>query len=286
MEKKGTLAGTLNLSDDFFMVRELRAEDLSTEIIRLDCCLILLCIAGNAVMFIENRDYQVKVRSEALLLPDTLFRIRSASHDFKVKMFIFSRQIAWQAFMRFDALFYNQLYLNPFYRFAEGDEKKSLAYYEILECIQADVRNRYKGIIATNLLRSFCLDVYDKIQRHSADDGSPETSSRKDAIYSRFVTLLTNEIREHHDVAWYAGKLCISTRYLTEVAKSVAGESPKQTIDYMLVQELKILLTFSEMSISEIADRLNFPDQSYLGRYFRHHTGVSPSDYRKKLQDL
>lgn len=270
---------------DFFLVREICAGELSSEVVKLDCCLICLCTEGSADLLVDSSIYPVAVRSEALILPDTFFCVRGASDDFKAKIFMFSREITYQALMRFDAVFYNSLYLNPVFRFAEGNEKKSLAYYDIFECIQSDVRNRYRGLIVMNLLRSFCLEIYDKILRHSHNAELGEMSN-KEALYSKFVSLLSKNVKEHHDVSYYADQLCISTRYLSEVARDVADESPKQTIDYMLVQELKILLTFSEMSISEIADRLHFPDQSYLGRYFRHHTGMSPSDYRKKLQDV
>ena len=45
--------------------------------------------------------------------------------------------------------------------------------------------------------------------------------------------------------------------------------------------EIKVLLQSTELSMQEIADRLGFPDQSYLGRYFKRYEGMSPGDYRK-----
>lgn len=100
------------------------------------------------------------------------------------------------------------------------------------------------------------------------------------------MNLVNSECRRHRDVAWYADRLCITSRYLAGITQAVSGDSPKELIDYVTVQEIKILLTFSEMPLGEIADRLNFPDQSYLGRYFRRQTGMSLSDYRRSLQDL
>ena len=58
--------------------------------------------------------------------------------------------------------------------------------------------------------------------------------------------------------------------------------TPKQTIDEFLITEIKLMLTFSEMSIQQIADYLHFPDQSYFGRFFKRFTGMSPQSYRKK----
>lgn len=48
----------------------------------------------------------------------------------------------------------------------------------------------------------------------------------------------------------------------------------------------KVALHSTALSIQEIANRFHFPDQSYLGRYFKHHTGMSPTAYREKKEEL
>ncbi|MDE7005047.1 MAG: helix-turn-helix domain-containing protein, partial [Alistipes sp.] len=74
--------------------------------------------------------------------------------------------------------------------------------------------------------------------------------------------------------------LCISTRYLSTVVRSIAHSSVKEFVDRAVVLEIKMLLQSSDLSVQEIAYRLHFPDQSYLGRYFKNHTGMSPTEYR------
>lgn len=271
-------------SEDFW-VRELKSEELTSEPIRLSYTMIALCVNGNAVFSIDTKDYDVVVGSEAFLLHDTVFSIRHTSPDFVVRVFVFSRAISYQAFMRFDSIFFNRLYENPIYQHRNIEAATTLAYYTILSSIQSDLHNRYSSLIAMNLLRGFSLDVYDKVQRY-ADELKSGPSMRREELYGRFMNLVNSECRRHRDVAWYADRLCITPRYLAGITQAVSGDSPKELINYVTVQEIKILLTFSEMPLGEIADRLNFPDQSYLGRYFRRQTGMSLSDYRRSLQDL
>ncbi len=270
---------------DGFWARELKADELTSEPIRLNCTVIVLCISGTAVFSIDTREFEADAGSEAFLLCDTVFSIMRTSPDFVARVLVFSREISNQAFMRFDSIFFNRLYESPLYHHRSGDSAKTLAYFTILSDIQSDPHNNCRSLIAMNLLRGFSLDVYDKVRRY-ADEPESRHNSRREEIYGRFMNLVNAECRRHRDVSWYADRLCITPRYLAGITHSVSGDSPKELIDYVIVQEIKILLTFSEMSLQEIADRLSFPDQSYLGRFFRRRTSMSPSDYRRSLQDL
>ena len=62
----------------------------------------------------------------------------------------------------------------------------------------------------------------------------------------------------------------------------VAEDSAKEIIDENLILELKMALQSTGMSLKEIADKYHFPDQSFFGRYFKKHTGMSPKEYRAK----
>ena len=94
-------------------------------------------------------------------------------------------------------------------------------------------------------------------------------------------------VRDHgaqeHQVAFYSEKLCITPRYLHQITvRYMGGRSPKQLIDEQLVAEIKVLLSEPDLSVTEIAERLHFTDQSCLTRFFKKHTGLSPRDSRLK----
>lgn len=84
-------------------------------------------------------------------------------------------------------------------------------------------------------------------------------------------------------MAFYSEKLCITPRYLHQITvRYMGGRSPKQLIDEQLVAEIKVLLSEPDLSVTEIAERLHFTDQSCLTRFFKKHTGLSPRDSRLK----
>lgn len=147
--------------------------------------------------------------------------------------------------------------------------------------IYRDSENLYREAIAQNLLQIFFLDTYDKVQRYFTEE-QINGSNRKEELFKKFINLVHTYCTTQRDVAFYADQLCISTRYLSAITKQVAEDSAKEIIDENLILELKMALQSTGMSLKEIADKYRFPDQSFFGRYFKKHTGMSPKEYRAK----
>lgn len=68
------------------------------------------------------------------------------------------------------------------------------------------------------------------------------------------------------------------------IALYVNGRTPKQLIDEQLTAEIKVLLDDPHLSVTEIAQHFNFPDQSYLSRFFKKNTGMSPKEFRSQAR--
>ena len=75
--------------------------------------------------------------------------------------------------------------------------------------------------------------------------------------------------------------MCITPKYLSETVKAISGRTPNEWIDNYVVLEMRVQLKNSMKSIKDIANDLNFPNQSFMGKYFKEHVGLSPTDYRR-----
>lgn len=75
--------------------------------------------------------------------------------------------------------------------------------------------------------------------------------------------------------------MCITPKYLSETVKTVSRRTPNEWIDNYVTMELRAQLRNTTKSIKEIAREMNFPNQSFLGKYFKEHVGMSPMSYRK-----
>ena len=93
-----------------------------------------------------------------------------------------------------------------------------------------------------------------------------------------------SELTEHHRkerrVDFYAEQLFLSPKHFSTVVKKVSGKTAGEWIDEYVILEAKALLKYSVMSIQEVAYFMNFPNPSFFGKYFKHHTGLSPSEYK------
>ncbi|MDE7149587.1 MAG: AraC family transcriptional regulator [Bacteroidales bacterium] len=99
--------------------------------------------------------------------------------------------------------------------------------------------------------------------------------------FNKFCHLVTEYCHTQHDVRFYADRLCITPHYLAKITRKMMDSSPKDLIDRQLILEIKQLLMSPKFSVKEIADWFHFASTSYLGRYFRHHTGMSPTEFRE-----
>jgi AraC-like DNA-binding protein len=106
--------------------------------------------------------------------------------------------------------------------------------------------------------------------------------SRADVIFTRFIRLVEENCREERRVSWYARRLGITPKYLSEIVKQTSKRTPNQWIDNYVILEIRVLLKSTTKNIKQISEELYFPNQSFLGKYFKEHVGVSPKMYRKK----
>lgn len=141
--------------------------------------------------------------------------------------------------------------------------------------------NELCSAIATMLCREMSFDDAVKKAKNVLPTGvNSEMSSRCTSLYNSFVKMQEEECKNSRDVNYYASRLNVSPRYLSQVTRRVASQSPKSIIDSTLLGKIKDLLK-TDKTIQEIASQLGFSSQAHLSNFFKRFTGASPSDFRK-----
>lgn len=249
---------------------------------RCECGAIILCRSGSAEATVNLRRGRLEPNAILLMLPGSILMLTDISSDFRVTYCVYSRDIFAEASFRMEPAFFRFLSENPIC-YPRGDEGGAKIWFDIAAYTYRDRENVFRNTIIKNRVQNILLEIYDKLQRFAERDRpAPRTTSRQTELFHRFLALVHDHCSEQRDVAYYADKLCISTRYLSTIVQNVSHSSAKELIDKSVILEIKMMLQSTDLSVQEIAYRLHFPDQSYLGRYFKKHTGVSPTGYRRK----
>ena len=108
-----------------------------------------------------------------------------------------------------------------------------------------------------------------------------EHQSREQRLFTDFIQLVSEFAPEHHTIDFYASRLCLTPRYMSTIVRRVSGKSAKQWIDDALVTRIKIDLKHTDKSVARICDDMNFPNPSFLTKFFKRMTGQTPSQFRR-----
>lgn len=113
-----------------------------------------------------------------------------------------------------------------------------------------------------------------------------DTSMRQgELLFRRFIEALSNFDTTDRSVKAYAEKLCVTPKYLSTVCKSVSGKTALEWIHDFLADAITHRLKYTDASIKEIADTLGFPNISFFGKFVKSRFGISPKEYRQRLQN-
>lgn len=127
------------------------------------------------------------------------------------------------------------------------------------------------AVIGINLMSMLELNI----NRH-------RIGGREEEIFAQFLQLIPIYAIEQHNIAFYAHRLKVSNTYLSRIVRRISGRTIKSFVEYNITSEAILLLKSTNLSIDEIAWKLNYADQSSFTKFFTRKLGVSPLQYRKR----
>ena len=174
---------------------------------------------------------------------------------------------------------------HPVFHLTDGEVQELKEYFLlILDAVKR--KDDYFCIdITKRLIAAYMYKLGSIIYRHrpelQAEANKP--IKREETLFKQFINLVSEHHRKERRVDFYAEQLFLSPKHFSTVIKKVSGKTAGQWIDEYVILEAKTLLKYSAMSIQEVAYYMNFPNPSFFGKYFKHHTGMSPSEYKAQI---
>ena len=249
--------------------------------IRMDALLIGICTRGEGEIGIDLNSYQIKKDSMIVLDSRNYLWKASLSEDFESMILICSKDISEYLLPTFVDVLPLLLHhkVAPVNNLTDKEAQRVLQYFVFLQTTIMEGPSKFHRKKVMALFQSLLYELLDIRLRYMERITKPR--SRKEEIMARFLIMVGEKFRESREVAYYAEKLNITPKHLSTAVKDISGRPAGDWIENYVVMEAKILLKTTDMTIQQIADHLNFANQSFFGKYFKKASGVSPSEYRK-----
>ena len=248
------------------------------------CCMHLICTGGEGSFVFNEHCYHI-IKNDLVVIPYPERIKNLAAHpDLKVEWFAADYRFLQNLLPSNNYSIGGSISLNrdPVVPLTEEQAAHLLDDFGRLRDRMGDRHLQFYP----ELMGSLCLTmIYDIFEPHAEREATAAHSDRTAYIVKQLMQLLSTGIsRTERSVNYYAMRLNVSPKYLSATIKRVTGHTVSSYIDRYTVPLLKELLDDERLSLSQIADMMNFTSLSYFSRYCTKHLGKSPSEYRLSLQ--
>lgn len=242
--------------------------------------LLAMCKSGSISFILNGQKHRLEEGGALVTFGQSVLEEVEMSDDFDAVAIIQSHDFFQESLMSMIHLWPFLLFLmeNPVLQLGEEERQNIHANYELLVNRFRQDNNPFLREATICNLQAAYLDLCSSLSKLHVENVN--VPSRSYGIFDRFIRLLSREYMEHRDVQWYAAEINLTPKYLSEVVKTVSGRTASQWISLLVVTEMKSLLRNTNLSIKEITQKMNFPNQSFFGKYFKNITGISPLDFR------
>lgn len=274
------LITSLNQDEDF-KVGVIEKDDISSLSITLTVPAIVIVNKGKCTFDVNEQEYSLHKNSVILFFPEDAILMKKVSDDYRSTVILMSQRLFGDTISRLEYYILDAFYITRWV--TESPSVDSHRFFlNIVDNLnfiytQKDGVFKYEQVLGQlNTLFYFCADCVRVIVKNQE---TPKFS-RIESHFRRFMQILAQEYKKSREVSYITEKLNLTPKYLNYICNEVAHSTCKSLIDKFIIMKLKNELRTTHKSIQEIAYEYNFPNQSFLGCYFKKFTGVSPRKYR------
>ncbi len=248
---------------------------------------IFWCLSGEALFTIDGQKHRFTVGQIIICPRASNILLLDITSDFSARLLGLSKQIWLAARSAFTPETMHSIERYPHKGGNTEIEQEFISnifrQIDIIEFL-ATMQPEYADFCRRNIelsVNAILLYIH-RIKQHKELQNRDIITESKDKPFNDFKMLLTQNFRDERSVQYYADCMKISTRHLNAICQRASGQNAKEIIDQYTIIELQVVLLYTHKTFQELVKDFNFPDQSYLNRYFKRHTGYSLSEFRSK----
>ena len=254
---------------------------------RFDGYAAIFCLEGRFLLDINLDTFEIRPKSLVVSIPGAIIRLHPRQdrplEDCRFIIVAMSRAYMSSVRLDFNKLFNESMAVldNPCLTLDGQELDLCRKYLDLaVEVLSSQVINKKEALGSLISLVFYVLGSIWSERISDARSSREASSSRVKLVFDQFLQLVTDYHTSERGMAFYAQKLCLTPKYLSKLVKQASGRSAPDWIDSFVILEAKNMLKYSSRSIKEIVFALHFPNQSVFYKFFKAHTGMTPSEYR------
>lgn len=274
-----------SIGDDLLFFNDIQMIPQLDEPRRMNCLIVGICTEGEGGYTLNESKFSIKPGDALILTEGQIVNEIWMNDNTKGYAMLISRSFIDEVFKELRDM--SSLFLlareHPIFPLNSSEITKLKQFLDLIrERLQTE-DYRFRREVIRLLLVAMIYDIGSAIMRVMNKEGNDTTSNSKaKRCFVQFIQLVEQNYKSERRVSWYANKMGLTPKYLSEIISSTSKRTPNDWIDKYVTTEIRNQLSNTNKKISEIAEDLHFPSQSFLGKYFRENVGMSPSEYRKK----
>lgn len=274
-----------SIGDDLLFFEDIQMIPQLDEPRRMNCIIIGICTEGEGGYTLNENRFSIKPGDALILTEGQIVNEIWMSDNTKGYAMLISRNYIDEVFKELRDM--SSLFLlareHPIFPLNSIEIAKLKQYLDIIRERLKTEDYRFRKEVVRLLLVTMIYDIGSAIMRVMNNSGHEgNTNSKAKRCFVQFIQLVEQHYKKERRVSWYANQMGLTPKYLSEIISSTSKRTPNDWIDKYVTTEIRNQLSNTNKKISEIAEDLHFPSQSFLGKYFRENVGMSPSEYRKK----
>ena len=176
------------------------------------------------------------------------------------------------------------LYENPVKHFSGESLKEIRMIYELMKKKIIENDNPFRKEILQGYVRALMYTILHKLLETLQQLPEHIQNNRQHEIYMQFIREVQRNYQKERSVAYYADRLCITPKYLSQTVQKASGRLAGEWISEYVILEAKALIKSHCYTIQQISELLHFPNPSFFGRYFKKKVGCTPKAYQKNIR--
>ena len=273
-----------NLDGAIEMPEPDRLKYFNTPVKYVSAMSLLLCVGGMIKLRIGAKDYSMGTNDVMLLSSGVICDIKDVTSDAKFWSVSFKEEFCSVFTEHLSSTIYKKVFSdNPICSLSDEAVEEYTYIYRLL---RGKLNGESETVLLVDVAKCYLQGMLfgitsDYLSRDEDDESDGRRLDRKKDLYNRFVELVRHDFTSERGITYYATRLCVTPRYLSQVVYQESGYLAGEFICRLVITEAKQLVQSQQYSIKQISQMLNFTSVSFFSRYFKKLTGYSPKEYQK-----